>query len=223
MDEDNYWSQDHISGFGLVAWRVEAGYIEDPTVVLRPMENAWYPETYINAHWYDGVWTWESRDCLRAVMKQSAFRIDVLIYALTIRQEGPYQEALTGVTPSYPANVLQMDNSHWRNDGGPYWIGRRASDNGRQRASDNGRRRAPDIERQVIEVEEDEVRDEEYGEEGEEENGEEEIFYETEDNVIELTPIQRRHNSRQIPELSRYDRLSPNSPDINSKTISFAI
>jgi hypothetical protein len=32
----------------------------------------------------------------------------------------------------------------------------------------------------------------------------------TEDNVIEPTPSQRRHNSRQIPELLRYDRLSPN-------------
>ncbi|KAN0087159.1 hypothetical protein V8E54_000847 [Elaphomyces granulatus] len=136
-----------------------------------------------------------------------AFRIDVLIYTLAIRQEGPYQEALAGVTPSYPADVLQMENGHWRNDEGPYWMRRtqgrrRASDNGRQRASDNGRQRAPYIgrrrasgnKRQVIEVE-GEVGDEEYGEEGEEGN-EEEIFYETEDNVIELTP------SRQIPELS---------------------
>jgi hypothetical protein len=49
----------------------------------------------------------------------------------------------------------------------------------------------------VIEVEEDGEDEYREGEEAEE------IFYETEDSVIEPTPIQRQRNSRQIPGLSR--------------------
>lgn len=121
--DGKYWHEDHIIGIGLVAWRVEATYLKDPTAILRPTEKAWYPETYINILWNDNVWTWESRDNFRFIRGSRSYETDIYIYRVAIAQEGNYQEELTGVRPQYPDGGT-MKNKHWRNlnaAGEAYW------------------------------------------------------------------------------------------------------
>lgn len=40
------WTRSQIRGYGLVAWKVEEQYQNDPTSILRPVYGACYPETY---------------------------------------------------------------------------------------------------------------------------------------------------------------------------------
>ncbi|KAL3467664.1 hypothetical protein BJX64DRAFT_283136 [Aspergillus heterothallicus] len=117
-----YLNRSHITGFGLIAWKVDGRYDEDPTSVLRPSRKAYYPETYVQVYWKDKDWTWESRDGLRFVYGGDPYNVDVLIYRQAISQEGNYQEALTGYRPEYP-DGSSMANKHWRNEnalGGAY-------------------------------------------------------------------------------------------------------
>jgi hypothetical protein len=37
---DDYWSQEYISGMGIVAWRVKPDYADNPTSVLIPINKA---------------------------------------------------------------------------------------------------------------------------------------------------------------------------------------
>ncbi|KAL3439843.1 hypothetical protein BJX65DRAFT_315365 [Aspergillus insuetus] len=125
-----YRNRSHITGFGLIAWKVDGRYDEDPTSVLRPSRKAYYPETYVQVYWKDQDWTWESRDGLRFVYGGDPYNVDVLIYRQAISQEGNYQEALTGYRPEYP-DGSSMANKHWRNEnalGGAYWLHPRAKE-----------------------------------------------------------------------------------------------
>ncbi|KAJ5178854.1 hypothetical protein N7492_002064 [Penicillium capsulatum] len=118
-----------IAGYGLVAWRVDSKYQDNPTDVLIPMEKAWYPETYTQVYWRDHPLTWESRDKLRGIQCTSNYETDVYIYRLAINQDALYNHRRTGVIKQYPDDNGFMQNIHWRNVnayGGAYWLQPRA-------------------------------------------------------------------------------------------------
>lgn len=120
-----------IKAFGLVAWRVETEYEKDPTTVLRPQRDAWYPLTYIMIHWVDDISTWESRDNLRFYIGDK-YKADVIIYRHAIVQEGDFKLSQTGKRPSYPQPSSRMKNSHWRNTNAykeAHWSLKRAKKN----------------------------------------------------------------------------------------------
>ncbi|GKZ27130.1 hypothetical protein AbraIFM66951_004828 [Aspergillus brasiliensis] len=162
-----YRSSDDVAALGLVAWRVDNKYEHEPTSVLRPSEKAWYPETYVQVCWTDGVCTWESRDSLRFVFGGSPYKVDILVYRTAIALEGDYQEALTGVRPQYPDGGV-MQNQHWRNRnalGGAHWLHPRANKN----------KRVVSIQEESLSDLEDELEDEDIAEEVEEEDEDESI------------------------------------------------
>ncbi|KXG51309.1 uncharacterized protein PGRI_093210 [Penicillium griseofulvum] len=124
-----------IRGWGIVAWRVDKKSIDqDPISLLKPMNRAWYPETYVYIHWWGGDASWESRQNLRFVCASDELKTDMLIYNLAKEQEADYREALTGVRPEYPPANTHMTNDHWRNVNayrGAHWFQPRAEENRR--------------------------------------------------------------------------------------------
>ncbi|KUM55355.1 hypothetical protein ACN42_g11945, partial [Penicillium freii] len=124
-----------IQGWGIVAWRVDKKSVDqDPISLLKPMNRAWYPETYVYIHWFGGDASWESRHDLRFVCAGNELRTDMLIYNVAKNQEANYREALTGVRPEYPPANTHMTNEHWRNVNayrGAYWLQPRAQENRR--------------------------------------------------------------------------------------------
>jgi hypothetical protein len=107
------WTRSQIRGYGLVAWKVEEQYQNDPTAILRPADGAYYPETYISVFWDDNQWTWESREGLRLIMT-GCLRADILIYKRATRFEARYRQKMTGILSEYPMD-LPMHNPYWRN------------------------------------------------------------------------------------------------------------
>ncbi|CRL22222.1 HMG-I/HMG-Y, DNA-binding, conserved site [Penicillium camemberti] len=124
-----------IQGWGIVAWRVDKKSVDqDPISLLKPMDRAWYPETYVYIHWYGGEGSWESRLDLRFVHAGNELKTDMLIYNVAKEQEANYREALTGVRPEYPPANTHMINNHWRNVNayrGAHWFQPRAEENRR--------------------------------------------------------------------------------------------
>jgi hypothetical protein len=57
-----------IDGVGLVAWRVGGKHELDPTLSLHPGTTTSYLEAYVWVQWYDGVWTWETREDFHDIM-----------------------------------------------------------------------------------------------------------------------------------------------------------
>lgn len=112
IEEKNQWTKSRIKGYGLVAWRVDWPYKSDPTSVLRPMEGAYYPETYIAIMWDDSHWTWESREAFQTLTNKK-MTADIIIYKRATAFEARYQEKLTGIIPEYPIKFL-MQNTYWR-------------------------------------------------------------------------------------------------------------
>lgn len=104
------WTRSQIRGYGLVAWKVEEQYQNDPTAILRPAYGARYPETYISVFWNDNKWTWESREGLRLIMT-GGLRADLLIYKRATRFEACYHQKMTGIFPEYPM-TLPMQNPY---------------------------------------------------------------------------------------------------------------
>ena len=104
------WTRSQIRGYGLVAWKVEEQYQNDPTAILRPAYGACYPETYISVFWDDNKWTWESREGLRFIMT-GCLRADLLIYKRATRFEACYRQKMTGIFPEYPM-ALPMQNPY---------------------------------------------------------------------------------------------------------------
>ncbi|KAJ5110885.1 hypothetical protein N7532_001420 [Penicillium argentinense] len=128
MNQNDYWTQGQVRSVGLVAWRVEDAYRDDPTSVLRPMRKAWYPETYIQIIWRDGLFTWENRDNFRHILCKTNIEADIFIYRIAISQQGDYEFALTGRRPEFPDGG-NMQNLHWRNTnahGNAHWLTPRA-------------------------------------------------------------------------------------------------
>ncbi|KAE8159243.1 hypothetical protein BDV40DRAFT_303404, partial [Aspergillus tamarii] len=182
-----YRSSQDVKAFGLVAWRVDDKYEDEPTSILRPSKKAWYPETYVQVCWMDGACTWESRDSVRFVFGGSHYKTDILIYRAAIALEGDYQEALTGIRPHYPDGGA-MENLHWRNTnayGEAHWLHPRAQKD--RKVIDIVEQSLSDFE-DVIEGEELEEAEEDIEEEAEEdmeEEAEEGIEEETEEEYIE--------------------------------------
>ncbi|EED21211.1 hypothetical protein TSTA_084420 [Talaromyces stipitatus ATCC 10500] len=110
---ESRWTRTQIQGYGLVAWRVEDQYQNDPTAIIRPVDGAYYPETYIAVLWDDDHWTWESRDGLRLLMEGS-MKADIILYKMATTFESRYQQKMTGNLPEYPMK-LPMVNTYWRN------------------------------------------------------------------------------------------------------------
>ncbi|KAJ5491939.1 hypothetical protein N7453_010036 [Penicillium expansum] len=133
--KDDIRTELDIGAWGLVAWRVDKKSVDqDPISLLKPMNRAWYPETYVYILWRDGHRSWESRDNLRYTCASDERKTDILIYNLAKEQETNYQEALTGVRPQYPPANTHMKNEHWRNVnayGGAHWLQPRAQENRR--------------------------------------------------------------------------------------------
>ncbi|CAG8908524.1 unnamed protein product [Penicillium egyptiacum] len=133
--KDDLRTERDIKAWGIVAWRVDKKSVsQDPISLLKPMTRAWYPETYVYIHWWNGDASWESRHNLRYVCASNNLKTDMLIYNVAKEQEANYREALTGVRPEYaPANT-QMANDHWKNVNayrGAHWFQPRAEENRR--------------------------------------------------------------------------------------------
>jgi hypothetical protein len=127
-NSDEYWSVAQVASVGLIAWRVDAKYNDNPTAILRPMLKAWYPETYIQVFWQDGGNSWESRGNFRHIYCMTDLEADILIYRMAIHQQSEYEFALTGQYPTLPDGG-NMQNLHWRNtnaDGKAHWLTPRA-------------------------------------------------------------------------------------------------
>lgn len=107
------WTRSRIQAYGLVAWRVDDEYQDDPTAIIRPVDGALYPETYIAVLWDDGTWTWESREGLRDLIEGN-LKADVLLYKMATTFESRYRQQMTGIVPDYPMK-LPMVNTYWRN------------------------------------------------------------------------------------------------------------
>ncbi|KAL4999603.1 hypothetical protein BDV10DRAFT_184235 [Aspergillus recurvatus] len=50
-----YRNRSHITGLGLITWKVDGRYDEDPTSVLRHSRKAYYPETYVQVYLREGT------------------------------------------------------------------------------------------------------------------------------------------------------------------------
>ncbi|OQE32373.1 hypothetical protein PENFLA_c001G06451, partial [Penicillium flavigenum] len=133
--KDYIRTEQDIKGWGIVAWRVDKKSVDqDPISLLKPMNRAWYPETYVYIHWWGGDASWESRHDLRFVCAGNELKTDMLIYNVAKEQEADYREALTGVRPEYPPAHTHMTNDHWRNVNayrGAHWFQPRAEENRR--------------------------------------------------------------------------------------------
>jgi hypothetical protein len=98
-----------IDGVGLVAWKVGGKHELDPTLSLHPGTTTSYPEAYVWVQWYDGVWTWETREDFHAIMYElTSLQVDLLLYQLATSQDAEYREKLTGERPIY-REVLASD------------------------------------------------------------------------------------------------------------------
>jgi hypothetical protein len=112
--EDWEWPAERVTGFGLVAWRVDEKYVHDPVCVLTPGHKTYCPMTYIQVFWDDGQWTWESRNCFRQIIKQEPYLTDTTIYHMADEQEFHFTKEQRENARSAPVS-LPGRNPHWRN------------------------------------------------------------------------------------------------------------
>uniref|UniRef100_A0A093VU76 Putative methylthioribulose-1-phosphate dehydratase n=1 Tax=Talaromyces marneffei PM1 TaxID=1077442 RepID=A0A093VU76_TALMA len=107
------WTRSQIQAYGLVAWRVDDRHQDDPTAIIRPVDGAYYPETFIAVLWDDDYWSWESREGLRSLIEGN-MKADILLYKMATTFESRYRRQMTGIAPDYPMK-LPMVNTYWRN------------------------------------------------------------------------------------------------------------
>ncbi|EEP83057.1 predicted protein [Uncinocarpus reesii 1704] len=108
------WTGKRVKKYGLIYWKVDDAWVQDPTAPLRPAQKAWYPETYLSILWDDGCWTKESRaNCRNIFNTASDYQADMILYTIARQQEAKYQTALTGREVQIPE--APTSNPHWRN------------------------------------------------------------------------------------------------------------